>query len=501
MVEHAHGTAPNGIVILGAICLAALVLPLSFSGGAVATPAIGRDLGGSPVALAWVTNAFLLTFGSTLMAAGTLADRYGRKRMFGIGIGAFTGLSLATALAPSVAVLDGLRAAQGLAAAAALAGGSAALAQLFQGHARVRAFGMLGTTFGIGLAFGPLLAGWLIETAGWRAAFLSSAGVGAVALVFGVPRMQESRDPAAAGLDWPGTITFTAMLSLLTFGVILGPDLGWSSLTVRALMIGAVLFLGVFIHVEARAPRPMLDLSLFRYPRFLGVQTLPIATCACYVVLLVLLPLRFIGVEGLSPIEAGLLLLALSAPMLVVPMLAALLARRIPAGILAGSGLVIASGGLFLLGRVDPAAHGTGTLLPMLVIGIGAGLPWGLMDGLSVSVVPRERAGMATGIFSTMRVASEGLALAAVSALLAALAEARLRALPDPSAGPLSQAARSLASGDLAGAAHLLPDVGRAALVEGYAAAFQSLCHILMGITLLAALVVFAVLRDRPRDA
>ena len=141
--------------VLAAVCLAALILPLTFVGVAVATPAIARELGGSPMALSWVTNAFMLTFGSALMAAGTLADEYGRKRVFSLGVGLFALTSLALAFAPSVLWLDGWRALQGLAGAAALAGGSAALAQEFEGRARTRAFSLLGTTFGVGLALLP----------------------------------------------------------------------------------------------------------------------------------------------------------------------------------------------------------------------------------------------------------------------------------------------------------------------------------------------------------
>ncbi len=155
-------TRTGKVPVLAAVCLAALVLPLSFSGGAVATPAIGADLGGGPAALNWITNGFMLTFGSSLMAAGALADQFGRKRLFMTGIIAFAVLSLALGFAPSILVVDLLRAGQGFAAAAALAGGTAALAQEFDGPARTRAFSLLSTTFGIGLAFGPLLAGVLI---------------------------------------------------------------------------------------------------------------------------------------------------------------------------------------------------------------------------------------------------------------------------------------------------------------------------------------------------
>src|SRR6201996_2139161 len=161
----------NKLLILASVCLAALVLPLSFSGGAVATPAIGRDLGGNAVMLTWVTNAFMLSFGSLLMAAGALADEFGRKRIFTIGVGLFVIFSLALSFAPSVFVIDLLRAAQGVGAAAALAGGTASLAQEFHGKAQARAFSMLGTTFGIGLAFGPIVSGYLIESFGWRSIF------------------------------------------------------------------------------------------------------------------------------------------------------------------------------------------------------------------------------------------------------------------------------------------------------------------------------------------
>ncbi|CAO3359658.1 MFS transporter [Azospirillum melinis] len=487
----------GGMPVLMAVCLAALALPLGFAGGAVATPAIGGDLGGGPAALNWITNAFMLTFGSSLMAAGALADQFGRKRLFMMGIVAFASLSLASGLAPSILVLDLLRAGQGFAAAAALAGGTAALAQEFEGQAQTWAFSLLGTTLGVGLAFGPLLAGVLIAAFGWRAIFLSGTIIGLLALLLTAGRMRESRDPDAAGLDRAGALVFTAMLGLFTYGVIEAPGIGWSHPVVMASLAGSVVMLAAFILVEARSKRPMLDLSLFRYPRFVGVQVLPVATCYCYVVLLVLLPLRFIGVAGLGEVDAGLLLVALSAPMLVVPIAASYLVRWLPAGILSAAGLLVAATGLVWLGRVDPASGGFDVILPMLVIGIGTGLPWGLMDGLSVSVVPKERAGMATGIFSTTRVAGEGVALAIVNAVLAALAKARLAAMVPQHGQDVSAAAQRLAIGDVRGASSILPTLTVSEIHESYAAAFRHLSTALVTITLLSALVILVLLGRR----
>ncbi|WP_249673689.1 MFS transporter [Pseudomonas abieticivorans] len=478
-----------------AVCLAAMIMPMSFSAGAIATPAIGRDLGGSPLALSWITNAFMLAFGSLLMAAGTLADAYGRKRVFVIGVALFALASLLLGLAPGMLWLDMLRALQGMGGAAALAGGSASLAHAFDGPARTRAFSALGTSFGVGLSFGPILAGWLISHHGWRAVFVSSAVIGAGALALAWRGMQESRDPNAGPLDWAGTLTFTAALALLTWGILQAPGSGWSSVTVLGLLAAALVMLVAFVRVQGRAARPMLDLSLFRYPRFVGVQVLPIATCYCFAVLLVILPLYFIGVQGRSEVDTGLAMLALCAPMLVVPGLAAWLSRFASAGVISGTGLLIAALGLWLLSGLAADASASAWVLPMLVVGVGTGLPWGLMDGLSVSVVPKERAGMATGIFGTVRVAGEGIALAMVMALLSGLI-ARQLGLADSALGAeaVTLAAQYLAAGDLAHAAQSAPTH---ALLEAASQAISELARVLMVITLLCAGVVFVFLGER----
>ena len=227
--------------MLAAVCMAGLILPLSFTGAAVATPAIGRTLGGSATALNWVVNGFMLAFGSCLMVAGAMADAFGRKRIFASGIALFVLASIGVAVAPGVTAIGWLRGLQGVAAAMSMAGGSAALAQEFDGHARIRAFSLLGTTFGVGLAFGPLIAGALIQAAGWRAIFALCAVVGTLAFVFGVPRMRETRDPDARGVDWAGAASFTATLVLLTWALMEAPERGWADGAVLMLFAAAVI--------------------------------------------------------------------------------------------------------------------------------------------------------------------------------------------------------------------------------------------------------------------
>lgn len=487
---------PRRLLVLAAVCLAALCMPLSFTGPAIAIPAMAAELHGSALALAWISNAFMLSFGGCLMAAGALADRYGRKRLFLLGLSVFTAAALALACAPTIAVLSLLRAVQGLGCALALSSGLAALAQEFDGAARARAFSLIGTAFGTGLAFGPIVAGTLVEASGWRSLFVVIALVGLAALLLAARTLRESRDPQAGGLDIAGALSFTGALSLLTYGLLQAPQSGWNSLASLALLGGAALLLALFVLVERRQPRPMLDLSLFRLPAFAGVQLLAAAPAFSFVVLLVLLPARLIGIEGYSATQAGALMLALSAPMLVLPMLAGLAAQRMAPAIVCSAGLLITSGGLLWLSHCAPGLPAAALLGPLLLIGAGISLPWGLMDGLAVSVVPVERAGMAAGIFNTTRVAGEGIALAIVAALLAAFTTTALRALPGVNAQDAALAAPLLAIGELRQAAGLLPHASTQELAQAYGVGFRHLLQVLAAISTASALLILAFLRQ-----
>lgn len=480
-----------------AVCLAAAAMPLTFTGTAVALPAIGRALGGSPVAIAWVTSAFMLTFGSTLMAVGAMADSHGRKRVFLIGALAFAIFSMALVFAPNILIFDLLRAGQGLAASAAYAGGMAALAQEFEGPSRLRAFSIVGTSFGVGLSLGPVVCGLMIEAFGWRSIFLAVMVLAALAFILGVKTLEESRDPASRGLDWPGAITFTAFLGLFSYGVLLAPEHGWGSGTVIALLVGAALLLIAFVIIERSVARPMLDLSLFRYPRFVGVQLLAAAPAYAFVVLLILLPGRFIGVEGMNEVLAGSMMIALSAPLLVLPMVAGHLVRWFRPATICGAGLFVSACGLLWLAQTPVGAPLWMIAMPMFVIGVGISQPWGLMDGLAVSVVPKERAGMATGIFSTTRVAGESVALVVVLALLSAFISARMGAAHLQ--GDIATASQRLASGNIGLAQDALPASEKIALAAVYTGAFAELLFLLAAITFITALVVFLFL-DRGEE-
>jgi MFS family permease len=508
MTAPASGAIPHArgrYRVLAGICAAAVMIPVVFTGPAIATPAIGAEFGGSLAALSWIVNAYNVAFGSCVMAGGALADQVGRKRCFVAGLILFVLTSLLIGLAPNLLVLNFMRALEGLGGALTLTAASSLIAQEFEGHAQTRAYSLLGTSFGIGLAFGPMVVGFMIDHLGWRSLFFAIAALSALILLLGCRPIAESRDPDARGIDWPGTLTFTGALVALTFAIAQAPQTGWVSVPVLVLFAGCIVLFGAFVLIERTVARPMLDLSLFRYPRFIGVQLLPIATGFSFVALLVYLPIWFIGVQGYTEFQAGLAILPLTAPMVAVPLLAGALAKRVSPGILCGCGLLIAAIGEASLTVIAPGGSVSDVALPMLAIGIGSGLPWGLMDALSMSVVPKERAGMAAGIFTTMRVAGEAIAITIIGTALVTLTGAALSSAPSSNtslsnAWPAEKLASTTASGQLRDALHSLPGPLQETLytlaANAYAEAFRSVLLFLALLAVISAGVCFTTLRS-----
>lgn len=482
------------VAVLIAVCLASASMPLAFTGPTIALPSIGMALGGSPVSVSWATNAYLLTFGSMLLAAGALADRYGRKRVFAIATGGFAVLSAMLAFVPDMTSFNLIRAGEGVMAAAAMSAGMAALAQEFEGSGRLRAFSFVGVSFGVGLSLAPIASAYLYEMFGWRSIFGLVVAFDVAAFVLGTFYMVETRDPAATTVDWPGCVSFTVALAALTTAILEGPGRGWSDPMVVAFFAVAIAFLIAFVFIERRVARPMLDLDLFRYRQFAGVQLLAAAPAYGFVVLLILLPIRLVGIDGMSAPEVGQTMFAMSAPLLVLPLLAGSLTRWLSPATLCGLGLVVSSLGVFWLGLVPIGARTADFVPALLIIGVGISFPWGLMDGLAVSVVPKERAGMAAGIFGTVRVAGEGIALALVTALLSGLAQSQVsKIVSQPTTSSLI--AERLATGNFGGASALAPEVPPPTLLTSYGDAFGTLTLCLAAVTLITAVVVFVSLR------
>ncbi|NHZ93793.1 MFS transporter [Massilia sp. CCM 8733] len=476
---------------LFAACLTGLLIPLCFTGPAVVLPSISQALGGSAAQLNWIINGYILTYGSAMMVSGSLTDLIGPRRVWLSGLIWFSIVTLAIPWAPSVLWIDVLRLLQGLGGAAAFAAAMSSLAPLFSGVARTRVFSLIGTTFGIGLAFGPLAAGALVDAASWHWIFWSTGLIGVGGVVLVALSVKASAPADTGGLDWPGAITFTAALSQFTYAILQAPEQGWRTAAVAGSLAAALVLFVAFVLIERHVARPMLDVSLFRRPRFVGVQLLAASPAFLFIVLIVMLPGRLIGIDGYSALVAGQMMVGLAAPLLVVPVGAALLARTFSTGHLSGAGLLLAAAGLAWMAHTPAAAWS----MPMGLIGIGIGLPWGLMDAMAVSVVEPERAGMATGIFNTVRICADGVAIATIGALTATLIQSDLlRALSGRVAdGAIVAAGNRMALGELSQAVSLLPGQ-QALLLHSYDDAFRVVLYCMAALAVGVALAAFALL-------
>ena len=266
---------PAGLhAMLVLICVSApsFMLQLDSNIVAVSLPSITESLGATFAGIEWVITAYTLSFASLLLPAGALADRFGRKRMLVTGLCLFTLASFFCGAAPNLTVLIAARAFQGIGAALQLSSALATLSSAFKGDTRARAFAFWGSVVGVGITLGPIVGGMITQTFGWQWAFYINLPIGVVTVALIVMVLDESSDPGAVRVDVPGVLTFSALLFLTTLALISGNHDGWSSTHILAEGFGAVVLFLLFIVVEKRQARPMVDFSFFRRPTYLGAN-------------------------------------------------------------------------------------------------------------------------------------------------------------------------------------------------------------------------------------
>ena len=238
----------------------------------VALPNIQRRLSADLTGLQWVVDAYALALAALILTAGALSDRFGRRLLFTVGVVLFTSASFLCGLAWNITVLDIARGLQGIGGAALFATALALIGHEYRGKEFFGAIAVWGATIGAAVASGPLVGGILTDGLGWRWIFFVNVPVGVFALVIARTRMVESRDPGAVRTDLAGLVTFSAALLLIVFGLLRGNSEGWSSAVIVSALVAGAALLAVFVVAEARQERPMLDISLFRRPAFLGVS-------------------------------------------------------------------------------------------------------------------------------------------------------------------------------------------------------------------------------------
>ncbi|WP_101836398.1 DHA2 family efflux MFS transporter permease subunit, partial [Frankia canadensis] len=311
---------PAGRWVLAATVLGSALAAIDATVVGIALPAIGRDFGVGLSSLQWVVTGYTLTLAGLLLVAGDLGDRYGRRRVFLIGVAWFVVASAGCAAAPNAPVLIAARALQGVGAALLTPGSLAILEASFVPDDRGRAIGAWSGLGGVATAVGPFLGGWLVEVWSWRLIFLINLPVAAAVIAVTWRHVPESRDTRPGGrVDVAGGALITLGLVGVTYGLIEGSSAGWSEPAVLAALGGGVLTLAAFLGWERRAPDPMLPLGLFTARQFTATNLVTFVVYAALGGALFLLPVQLQQVCGYSPLRSGTALLPVTVIMLVLP--------------------------------------------------------------------------------------------------------------------------------------------------------------------------------------
>ncbi len=402
----------------------------------VALPSIQTDFKVGEAGLQWVVTAYSLGMAVAIMSAGTLADIFGRRKLYMASILVFTAASVACGLAGSINFLNASRGIQGVAAATVNVTSLALVSAAFpDSKQKAWAIGIWTAIASTALAIGPTLGGFLVQRSGWRIIFNVNVPVGLTVLVLAGLFVQESRDPRARTFDLPGQLLFVAGVGAFAFAVIEGPHSGWLSAEILGLFILAAVACAAFVVLERRRPDPMMDLTLFRDHTYtLAIVTVFAVLFATYGMLLVVTQL-FQNVRGFSPIRAGLLLLPFSLTTTVVSLRVGRLMSIVGSRRLILLGLTSQIVGLAVM--ITGMNHISVVVVGIVLVALGNAMCMTPSTSLAMTAVPPERAGMASGIMSAQRALGSTVGFAVLGSVLAAvltvtLSEHLARALPNP---------------------------------------------------------------------
>src|SRR4051794_13082692 len=382
-----------------------------------ALTSIRRDLGASIEALEWTVNAYTLSFAVFLLTGAALGDRFGRRRMFLIGLGLFTGASAAAALAPTTGALIAARAVQGIGAAIVAPLSLTLLSAATSPERRGLALGVWSGVSGLGVAVGPLIGGAVIEGISWQWIFWLNVPIGIALAVPAFRNLRESHGPAAR-LDLPGLALASLGLFGVVYGVVRGNPVGWDSAEVVAsIAAGAALLVG-FVAWELRAPAPMLPMRFFRSRAFAATNGVSLTMTFGIFGSIFLLAQFFQTVQGYSPLEAGLRTLPWTGmPMLVAPV-AGILSGRVGSRPLMSAGLFLQAAALTWLAVVSTPDVAYGVLVPAFVMGgTGMALVFAPAANAVLGAVRPEEAGQASGANNAIRELGGVLGVAVLAAI------------------------------------------------------------------------------------
>jgi EmrB/QacA subfamily drug resistance transporter len=367
----------------------------------IALPAIGRDFDAGMTSLQWIVTGYTLTLAGLLLVGGALGDRYGRRKVFVVGVVWFAVASLLCGLAPNVETLIAARALQGAGAALLTPSSLAIIEATFVPADRSKAIGAWSGFGGLATAIGPFIGGWLITSVSWRYIFIINLPLAALVVWICVRHVPETRDEAEAGrpIDLVGGGLVTLSLVGLCYGLTEGARLGWGSPVIVGALVAGVALLGAFVLWERRAENPVLPLSVFNNRRFSATNAVTFIVYGALGATFFLLPIQLQQVSGYSPLASGAALLPVTVIMLLLSAQSGALASRIGPRLQMSVGPLLVAAGMVLLGRIGPGGNYLTEVLPaVLVFGLGLATTVAPLTATALSSVPAERSGVASAV-------------------------------------------------------------------------------------------------------
>jgi len=412
--------------VLTGACFGLFILMLDSTIVNLALPDMQHDLGASAAELQWVVNAYLLVMAAATVTMGRLGDLLGRKRVFQTGMLVFIAGSIVAATAPNPFVLVLGRLVQGLGGSALVALSLAIVARAFSDDERGRALGIWASVSAIALAIGPLLGGVLVDDLSWRWIFWINLPVGAAGLAITALAAEESRDETAEPrVDVAGVVTLGLGLGLVVLALVQGEDWGWRSAATIGSLLGGIGLLAAFCVVEHHVRQPIVDFTLFRNGPYLGASAAGFALVGAFWVVMFYEPQYLQNVLGHSALEAGLLVLPITVPMILLSPLTGGLARVVGLRLLMSLGMAAGTVGVAVLTLVDETPSYGVLVVGYLLFGTSLGIVYATMSTAAMDSMPAEKAGIAAGVLSMNRLLAGALLLALTGALVQQLSHGR----------------------------------------------------------------------------
>jgi EmrB/QacA subfamily drug resistance transporter len=491
--------------VLLSVCLGTFMLLLDVTIVIVALPEIQHGLHATFADVQWVIDAYALTLASLLLTGGVLADRYGRRLLFSIGLVIFTAGSLLCGLAQSPLMLILSRSGQGIGGAIMFATSLALIGDSFRGKDRGLAFGVWGAITGVAVSLGPIIGGAITTGISWRGIFLVNVPIGIVALGITLRQVPESRAASPGRPDWIGFALLTSGLVGLVYGLIRASETSWSNSGVAiSIAVGAVLLAG-FVAAETQVRDPMFKLSLFRNPTFCGGLIAALAMNGSLFSMLLYLVIYLQDLLGYSALGTGERLLLLSVASLIFATASGRLTEQVPVRWLIGPGLFLVGIGLLLMAGLTGTSSWTHLIPGLIISGAGAGLVNPPLASTAIGVVEPQNAGMASGINTTFRQIGIAMSIAVLGTIFTSALSRNLNNSLAPSPGLAHHAPQivdALRQGQTASAFNSVPAAARTTLETAVRSSFSGGINDLLYVTAAIALggAVFALVLIRSKD-